>query len=100
VAVVEDLDGIKVCDTGGGLDLALEAAEPPGVAGPLEADEVDGAGPMQQNVLGQVDLPIPPAARASAGRGRPLTPGPPPCPYRARTTWRRRSPAHHTTRHN
>src|SRR5262249_44729135 len=42
VPVVVDLHRVGVAQPGGGLDLALEAAQQAGVAGPLRPDQLDG----------------------------------------------------------
>jgi hypothetical protein len=44
---------------GGRLDLAFEAAQVLRVAGALGADELEGTGPAEEDVLGEVDLAHP-----------------------------------------
>src|SRR5262245_45781229 len=56
VAVVVDLYRVRVRQRRGRLDLALEPAQVLGVAGALGTDDLEGTGPAQQDVLGEVDL--------------------------------------------
>ena len=56
VAVVVDLDGVRVAERGGGLDLALEPPHKLRVTGPVGTDQLDGAGAAQEDVLREIDL--------------------------------------------
>ena len=56
VAIVIDLDGVRVGERGRRLDLALEAQQVLRIAGLPRPDQLEGARPAQQDVLGQVDL--------------------------------------------
>jgi hypothetical protein len=51
-----------VAQQGGGLHLALEALQQMRVAGPLRVNQLDGARPLEQAVLGQVNLAHPAGA--------------------------------------
>ena len=58
--VVVDLHGVRVRQPGGRADLVLEPFQRPGVAGTLRPDHLEGAGSLQQPMLGEVDLSHPP----------------------------------------
>ena len=61
-AVVVDLDGVRVGERGGDLDLALEPLEGVRVGHGARPDQLHGAGALQELVLGQVDLAHPAGA--------------------------------------
>ena len=61
-AVVVDLDGVRVRERGGEPDLALEPRQGLRVGRAVRPDQLDGAGALQELVLGQVDLAHPAGA--------------------------------------
>ena len=67
--VVVNIDRVRVGQLGRGADLALEAGRRRRVAGPLGADQLDGALALQELVLGDVDVAHPAAAEP---RGQPV----------------------------
>jgi len=60
--VVVDLDRVGVREPGRDADLALEPRQGPRVAGAVGGNQFEGAGALQELVLGQVDLAHPPRA--------------------------------------
>ena len=83
-AVVVDLDDVRVGERGGHLDLALEPDLDPRVGHDLGPDQLDGAGALEEPVVGQVDLahpagtdPLPQVILAESPGlgGRPAQPG-------------------------
>ncbi len=55
-AIIEDLDGVPVRQAGRRTDLAFEAGENLPIAGTLGMNQLDGTGPLQHAVLGEIDL--------------------------------------------
>ena len=55
-AVIENLDGVPVREPRGRPDFALEAGQCLRVVGLVGADELDGARPLHELMLGQIDL--------------------------------------------
>ena len=55
-AVIVDLDGVRVSQLGGGLHFAFEPLELFGVVQILGVNPLEGAGPFEQAVLGEIDF--------------------------------------------
>ncbi len=56
MAVVDNFDRVPMGEPSHGLDLALESPAVRGIDGNLGTNQLDGVGPIQQAVLGQIHL--------------------------------------------